>query len=547
MRNSAGFSIVPTVPNVRRAQALVLGAVLIVHGRSVAFGFIGLDDQDLLTDDAAFLRGPVNLLRIFTRSYMHVVDPRHPYYRPLVTASFALDAHWPGSFPVACHATNLLLHACASLLFLGLLRRFEMGTAATAGALLFALHPALAAAVAWIPGRNDSLLALFVLAAWQFLPFEGFAADSRMRHRLRDAGLLGLHLAFFALALLTKETALATPVVWTLQLALRPGAASTDRETSAKRAERARSPWGWLVAGWIVLVTARFALAAAPVPPLGRGEAIVFPSLLLRSLGAVVFPLNPSLLSDAPDLPLAAGIAALVLAAAVAARAPGVRPRVVALGTAAYVVFLLPGLLAGTSLLLATRLYLPTCGVLLAVTEVLRGLFEGPATRRAALSFAFVTAGVFALLSLAYESTFANRRRFARAEVDAAPRCAMAHFCLGASYQMDGDDSRAMTEYRDALALGAIEVVHNNVAVIEMGRGDWASAEGDLREEIAVSPGYARAYRNLAVVLRHESRAADAADADARAAALEAITSGPPPPTRRSAPTTGERARDPAQ
>src|SRR5580692_3298101 len=101
MRNSAAFSrarahVLSFDFAVAVRVALVLGAVLIVHGRSVAFGFIGLDDQDLLTDDAAFLRGPVNLLRIFTRSYMHVVDPHHPYYRPLVTASFALDAHWPG-------------------------------------------------------------------------------------------------------------------------------------------------------------------------------------------------------------------------------------------------------------------------------------------------------------------------------------------------------------------------------------------------------------------------------------------------------------------
>jgi hypothetical protein len=503
MRNSAAL-----LRGHARADALVLGAVLLVHGRSVAFGLIGLDDQDLLADDAAFLRGPVNVLRIFTRSYMHVVDPHHPYFRPLVTASFALDARWPGTSPVAYHATNLLLHACASLLFLGLLRRFAMGIAATAGALLFAVHPALAAAVAWIPGRNDSLLTVFVLAAWQFLPFEGFTPLPAAPPRL---GGLGLHLAFFALALSTKETALVAPAVWTVHLALQGGRGPANRP---------KSMWAILLAGWILLVAARLRLAPPPAPSIRVQDAFVFLSVLVRSLGAAVFPVSPALLGDAADLPLAVGAGAL-LAVAAAMFVPGVRPRGVALGAAAYVVFLLPGFFAGTSLLLATRLYLPACGILLVVTEALRALLDRSATRRSALSFAFATTAVFALVSLAYESTFANRRRFARAEVDASPHCAMAHFCLGASYQMDGDEGRATVEYRSAIALGAVEVVHNNIAVIEMGRGEWPAAEADLRREIAVNPGYARAYRNLATVLRHQGRDADAATVGAEAAALE--------------------------
>jgi hypothetical protein len=501
------------VEPVRRGavSALVLGAVLFVHGPSLAFGFTGLDDQDLLGDDAAFLRGPVNLLRIFTRPYMHVVDAHHAYYRPLVTVSFAFDAHWPGTSRVPYHATNLLIHACASLLFLALLRRFAMGTAATAGALLFAVHPALAAAVAWIPGRNDSLLALFVLAAWTFLPFDGVGPSGARR---RVAGL-SLHFAFFALALFAKETALVAPAVWTVHVAL---------QARPDRAKRGRSIWVVLGSGWLALVAARLALAPAPVPPSGARDGALFLSLLVRSLGSTVFPLNPALLIDKADLPLAPGIAVVALVATAATFVPGVRARVVAIGAAAYAGFSLPALLAGTTLLLTTRLYLPACGVLLVATEVLRALFDSAATKRPAISFAFVTAAAFALFSLAYESTFANRRRFARAEADASPHCAMAHFCLGASYQTDGDDDRAMAEYQSALALGAVEVVHNNIASIEMGRGEWLAAESDLRREVAVNPHYARALRNLATVFRHEGRDADAADAEAHAAAVE----GPP-------------------
>src|SRR5262249_39402049 len=83
-----------------------------------------------------------------------VVAASHPYWRPLVTASYVLDAQWGGARPLAYHATNVVLHAAASALVLALLRRFGVGRGlALAGALAFAVHPALASAVAWIPGR----------------------------------------------------------------------------------------------------------------------------------------------------------------------------------------------------------------------------------------------------------------------------------------------------------------------------------------------------------------------------------------------------------
>ena len=78
---------------------IVVALALAVHRPSLAFGFTYLDDTDLLVDDAAFLAHPGSLLGVFERSYMHVVDAEHPYYRPLVTLSYALDAQWSGARP----------------------------------------------------------------------------------------------------------------------------------------------------------------------------------------------------------------------------------------------------------------------------------------------------------------------------------------------------------------------------------------------------------------------------------------------------------------
>jgi Flp pilus assembly protein TadD len=64
--------------------------------------------------------------------------------------------------------------------------------------------------------------------------------------------------------------------------------------------------------------------------------------------------------------------------------------------------------------------------------------------------------------------------------------------------------------------------VHNNIAVIDMAHGRWAEAEHELREELALDSRYARAYDNLAIVLRHEGRADEARAAAETARLLEA-------------------------
>jgi hypothetical protein len=469
-----------------------------VHGRSATFDFTYLDDRDLIVDDAAFLLRPISIVRAFARSYMSIVDWQHPYYRPLVTVSYVLDAQWSGARPFGYHVTNVALHAVASVLVYALLRQFGLGALVTLlAALVFAVHPALAAAVAWIPGRNDSLLAVFALASWLF--FLRDAARPSWLDRI-------LHLTFFWLSLLAKESALALPLVCGVHLAL------VEPATFA-RLRRSRAALV-VVGGWTAGVAAR--LLAHPVSAAATaGEFFRRLPGLFASLGQLVFPANPSLITVQEDLPLWPGVLAAGVIVAAARFIPCVRPRVVAVGAATFVLFLLPALLVPGTLIQGSRLYLPSVGVLVCVGEIARAVSERD---RPLLLSCFGTAvAMLAAVTLAYEGTFRDRRAFARSAVDAAPHCALAHFCLGQSYQIDGADDGALAEYRLALRLGATYVVHNNIGVIYMANAAWSDAERELREELAIDPHYTRAYRNLAVVLRHEGRAEESRQAEEQA------------------------------
>jgi len=128
------------------------------------------------------------------------------YYRPTLAASLALDATLWGLQPSGFHLTNILLHAAVTMLVMVLVRSLSCsgGVAVVAG-ILFALHPVHIEAVAWVSGRQELLLALFVLGSMlayrRWIPRGGCNAW----------GLAAL--ALYGLALLSKEPAIVLPLL----------------------------------------------------------------------------------------------------------------------------------------------------------------------------------------------------------------------------------------------------------------------------------------------------------------------------------------------
>jgi tetratricopeptide (TPR) repeat protein len=476
---------------VHRAQAaLVALTAVAVHARTLWFGLTGLDDRDLVVGDHAFLADPSNLLHVFGRSYLHVVDAAHAYWRPVVTASYVLDAQWSGVRPPGFHATNVLLHAVTSVLVLALLRRFRLGsTVSLLGALAFAVHPALADAVAWIPGRNDELVAAFGLGAWLAL------------RRRRPA----LHLGLFALALMAKETAVVLPLVWTVEAM---GAARPAARTLRRRA--------WLIGAWSLLVAGRIAVHPA-APHATMSELLANLPLYPAALGQLALPVHPTVLAVLEDVAWWPGVLVAALFVVVTWRAPRARGRVVAFGGFVFAATLAPVLLVPGTLVLDCRLYLPAVGVLLAAGELAKAASTEPRMIRA---FGAVGVGALALVTLLFEGAFHDEMAFAREAVAGSPRSPLAHVCLGQARQRARDDDGALAEYRAALALGPAEVAHHDVAVIEMRRAEWPEAERELRQELVVNPGFATAYLNLAIVLRREGRPLESCRAATQAMAL---------------------------
>lgn len=176
---------------------LLAGLILLVYIRTLSFGTISFDDHLLVGQTK--LNSFRHILAGFRESYFSDV------YRPLLFATFAFDAILGKGAVLWYHIDNLVIHLVACLLTYTLLvitgctRRLSAFLAALLG-----VHPLLVPAVAWIPGRNDSLLAITVVLA--VIGVLRYAATKDWKYLL-------LFAVMNTAALFIKETAIVLPVV----------------------------------------------------------------------------------------------------------------------------------------------------------------------------------------------------------------------------------------------------------------------------------------------------------------------------------------------
>lgn len=172
----------------------LLALVLAAWGPGLAGGF-HYDDLANVVMDPATAHLPALLERLSNG------------FRPLLRLSYVADHALWGMQPAGFLATNLFLHASTALGVAALARRrLASQSAGVLAAMIFALQPANAAAVAWVSGRSTLLATALMVAA--MLAHERAAGAMRWR----VASLLAM-----ALAVLAKETALVLPallLVW---------------------------------------------------------------------------------------------------------------------------------------------------------------------------------------------------------------------------------------------------------------------------------------------------------------------------------------------
>jgi tetratricopeptide (TPR) repeat protein len=231
------------------------------------------------------------------------------YFRPFINWSNHFD-HWLwGPGPFGPHFTVYLAHALTTLLVYGsvkLLTQFyqKQSSIALITASLFAVHPIHAEAVAWINGRSDVFMALFMMLA--------FYAYLLYRRGTSVWITLPLFISGSILGLLSKETAIPFMLFFPALYFLLPRLKTTP-------SGRMRNSFLWIgmlvLAGFIVF---RFSHMELPSQsPEGSGSLPIILTTLLSAWGydlkmlLIPYPLN--LFPSAPNAGQAQGLLHLII------------------------------------------------------------------------------------------------------------------------------------------------------------------------------------------------------------------------------------------
>lgn len=441
---------------------------------ATSVGFLYLDDHDNIAFNPYVQQG------LTWRGVSWALTTfRGEIWNPLMWLSYMADFQLYGLDPAGYHATSLLLHAAATAALFEALRRMTGRPWESAfAAALFGLHPTRVESVAWIAQRYDVLYGLFAFAT-----LAAYAAYVRRPGPLRYGALLGA----FALALMSKGLAVTVPALllvvdyWPLGRLSRKTAAARVREKLPLFAMAA-------AVALLVLLARRSLLASGPESSVWTrltAVPVYYLAYLRNVLAPWALPVCHQVgteLSAGLRAACAVGFAATTwLAWTFRARAPYVWA-----GWLWFLLALSPVIgLAFPAGMTVRYTYLPLVGLALAAS------WGGAALLRKAGAGA--KGAVLAALIVVASASYLTRRE------------------LGF-----WADQRVLFERWLQIAPGN-RLLHNILGVLLAQRGDFVSAEANLREAIRLAPGYVEAHNNLGKLLSLAGRPREAAEEYRRA------------------------------
>lgn len=475
----------------KRPYIIIIVLGFLLYFQALFFNFSYLDDNTLILDNQSFLNNFGNIFQAFQIDVFHLFNHSAAYYRPILTVSLMLDYQLGGITPFIYHFTNIVLHLIAvCLVFSFFIRLKYRQDLAFLFSIIFLVHPVLTQAVAWIPGRNDSLLAIFFLSF--FILFLKYLETEKQKY------LLGCF-SFFAIALFTKETALFSLPIIVFYLYF------INKEKKNKF--NALYFFGILtgiVGLWFIF--RHFALQNSMAMSLSDMLKSVFFNLpaLIQFLGKIFFPFNLTVLPIIQDTTFTYGVVAIFLLALMIFFTKSKRWNLILFGLGWFFAFLLPSFIRPNSSLTADfiehRLYVPIIGFFILVMETeIAKKFDYKKT--VALIFAGIIIVIFSVISFSHSRNFVDRLAFWKNAVQNSPHYPLAHRNLGAMYYLADNLDEAEKEFNKALELNPNEEMgHNNLGLIYMKRGEGERAEAEFKKELEINPYYDAAYFNLGLL-----------------------------------------------
>jgi len=339
------------------AILILVTVTFIVYARSLTLDFTKLDDSIFIVENAHYNTDTKNIGVSFQRGLFN--PTKDAYYRPLFLVDFIIESKFFGTSPAGYHFTNLLFHIFSVILLYLFFRKIKIPPVdSLLLTLLFAVHPVLTQAVAWIPGRNDMLLMIFFLGSFILL-LEYLDTKNPLWLPAHAILLLG--------ALFTKETAVIIPVIM-------GGFILFYLKCRWQRLIAPVISWMAAILIWIV-VRSSATLAKNWIAPAEMIQsALERTAVIIQYLGKIFFPVNLTVFPMAEDITLVWGFLALAGMIVLIILSKSYTRPLTWLGLFWFLVFLLPVLIVPKSLndqVFEHRLYLPIIGILMILSQAI--------------------------------------------------------------------------------------------------------------------------------------------------------------------------------
>ncbi|MFY9557858.1 MAG: tetratricopeptide repeat protein [Blastocatellia bacterium] len=422
-------------------------------------GFASDDQQQVLNN--AFIKSFDNLPVAFTTSVWafapDIVFTVDSYFRPVFNSLLTINYALFGTTAWGWHLVNLLIHAAVTFLVFIMLREVtERNWLAALAATLFAVHPVHAESVAWVSGVTDPLMALLVLPAFYFY--------LRFRKQGRKYFLVAA-LVFYFLALLSKETALALPlVVAYCDLSIK------GNVSLAQRLVRLSMLLGLFAIPTIIYFFMRYnalgtlSVSGTPRYPLGPA-LLTAPLAAVKYVGFMLIPWGYSYQHYTDFLERVVSASFLVPLLLLIATAIGIvmaKSRTLNFAAVWFIVMLAPALAAlrqfePAYLLQERYLYIASIGMCLAIALGIEWLWVqdrfGFRGRMVAGGFAVLLVLLWCAVNLRQNRVWNDTLTVFRNTVAVAPRSSMSHAAVARSYHEAGRPREAEAEARTAIEL----------------------------------------------------------------------------------------------
>jgi protein O-mannosyl-transferase len=467
-----------------RPYLLIIIAGILVYGKTLWFDYTYFDDNILIIKKIDTLSRLSEIFQSFKTLYLG------PYYRPIVTISLIFDAQVSSAAPWMYHISNLIIHLAAGCSAYYLFLKLQIPKpSAILGSIIFILHPLATQTVAWIPGRNDSLVALFIILSFIFF----INSLSPRKHCSYF-----LHILFFYIALFTKESALIFPVILLLYYVI-----VTPNSLLSTKAVKYIIGWIPGIILWYYLRSLALANIKLSSEVFSLQQTITNLPALIEIVGKLVFPFNLSVYATITPISIMLGITAIAGATTFFILRKKEISRLMIFSLIWIVLFNLPSLIVNILdtqnrfSYLESRGYISIIGFAILAAGLYRMLSNSRAKKITPIIISVII--IYSTIVLIYSTSYRSPIDYWNKAVEMSPRTSDTYYNLGlVSSELYNNTDAAEQNFTKAISLNnKNSFYHNCLGVIYGQKNMIQAAENEFNASIKLNPKDPDPYVNL--------------------------------------------------